>query len=127
MLSKITLVKDVNFGFNWLDEPDESYSQIVMNYVKFANEEGILCFYLFTKNDEHYLKPIIITLEQDKIKYYNYAIITGDKVKEIADVYFNMRQPFEKEVPNIGSLFATKITTEEITEEEFKKLFKSEG
>lgn len=42
-------------------------------------------------------------------------------MNEITDVYFNMRLPFEKEIPKIENLF----TTEEMTEEEFEKLFKS--
>lgn len=122
ILDKITLVKDINFGYNWLDEPDESFSQIVMNYINFDNKEGVLCFYLFPQNNEQYLKPAIITVEHNEIKFYNYAIIIGEKVKEVADIYFKMRQPFEKEIPD----FTNSMTIETISEDELKKFFDSE-
>ncbi|CAN5585618.1 hypothetical protein BH10BAC2_BH10BAC2_11230 [soil metagenome] len=123
ILSRLTIVNDVNFGYNSLEGPDETFSQIVMNYVKLDDEDGVLCFYLFTKNNEHYLKPIIVTIDKSKIKLRSYTIINGDKVNEITDVYFKMRLPFEKEVPKLDNFFTT--TTEEWTEEEFEKFFKS--
>lgn len=123
ILSRLIIVKDINFGYNSLEEPDETFSQIVMNYVRFDDEDGVLCFYLFIKNNQHYLKPIIVTIDKSKIRLRSYAIITGDKVNEITDVYFKMRLPYEKEVPNLDNFFTSK--TEEWTEEEFDQFLKS--
>ncbi|GAA4454242.1 hypothetical protein GCM10023189_20450 [Nibrella saemangeumensis] len=125
ILSRLTIVKDVNFGYNSLEGPDETFSQIVMNYVKLDDEDGVVCFYLFTKDNEHYLKPVVFTIDKSKIKFRNYTIITGDKVNAITDVYFKMRLPFEKEVPRINNFLTTTTIIEKWTEVEFQKFFKS--
>eukprot|EP00388_Colpodella_angusta_P010526 GDKJ01027372.1.p1 GENE.GDKJ01027372.1~~GDKJ01027372.1.p1 ORF type:complete len:100 (+),score=5.77 GDKJ01027372.1:451-750(+) len=97
----------------------------MINYVKFNNEDGIVCFYLFVKDNEHILKPVIITLHDNKIKLYYYSIITGEKVNELSDAYFKLRLPFEKEVPQWDNLTTATITTGEWTEENFDNFFRS--
>lgn len=116
----ITIVKEVNFGYNWLDTPDESFPQMMMNFINFKGHDGILFFYLSVKDEQHLLKPGVITLEDGNIKFYNYAIITGNKVKEIVDHYIKIRAPYEKKVPDWEST----MTIEDIDEDEFERLFK---
>lgn len=120
IFDRIAIAKDVNFGYNWLDAPDESFPQIVANYIKFDEKDGILCFYLSPQNDEHLLKPALFTITGNQIDFFNYAIIKGAKVNEIIDCYFKIREPFEKKSPDLESYF----TIEEIDEEGFEKLFK---
>ncbi|MES2617731.1 MAG: caspase family protein [Bacteroidota bacterium] len=107
IFDKIKFIYQVNFGSNSLNTIDESFPQMIMNYIEFNNEKGILCFYVSTLNDKHFLKPTIITTDQKNVIVFNYSIITGDEVIEITDRYFNLRKPFEKEVPLITNNFRT--------------------
>jgi hypothetical protein len=50
---------------------------------------------------------------------HNYASVTGDEVKEIVEPYLRMREPFEKNRPDIFS----DMKIEQIDDEEFYKLF----
>ncbi|WP_415060741.1 caspase family protein [Flavobacterium sp.] len=121
IFNKIKIVKNINFGYNFLNSPDESFPQMMVNYIKMDDKDGILCFYLSASNNEYFLKPVILSINQKSIEVFNYSVIKGDKVNEILDFYFNLRKPFEKAIQNLEDVF--KVT--EIDEEEFNKMFKS--
>ncbi|MCW2120387.1 caspase family protein [Flavobacterium sp. 7A] len=105
LFDKITIEKNVNFGFNILELPEDSFPQLVMNFIKFNGKEGILCFYISVIENQHFLKPIIITLNENDIEIYNFKVINGNRVTEITNHYFKLREPFEKEVPNFQNYF----------------------
>lgn len=119
VFNQITIEKGRNFGYNSLEDPDESFSQFLMNFVKFKGEDALLVFYLSVKDAQHILKPAIITSKDGNLTFNNYALMTGDKGKEIIEAYIKMREPFEKKTPDIFS----DMKIEQIDEEEFYKLF----
>jgi hypothetical protein len=115
----ISIENGINFGYNFLDEPDESFSRFIMNVVQFKGEKAILLFYLSVKDDQHMLKPAIVTSKNGTLSLHGFALMTGEKVNEIIEPFIKMREPFEKEIPDITS----SITTETISEEKFQKMF----
>jgi hypothetical protein len=119
IFDQIMIEKRRNFGYNSLGDPDESFSQFMMNIVKFKGDDALLIFYLSLKDDTHILKPTIIVSKNGNLTLYDYALIIGNKVKEIIEPYLKMREPFEKEMPNIFSDMEIKY----IDEEEINKLF----
>ena len=119
VFNQITIEKGRNFGYNSLEDPDESFSQFLMNFVKFKGEDALLVFYLSVKDAQHILKPAIITSKDGNLTFNNYALMTGDKGKEIIEAYIKMREPFEKKTSDIFS----DMKIEQIDEEEFYKLF----
>jgi hypothetical protein len=119
VFNQITIEKGRNFGYNSLGDPDESFSQFMMNIVKLNGEDALLILYLSVKDDQHILKPTIVTSKNGNLTLHNYAQVTGDKVKEIIEPYLKMREPFEKKRPDIFS----DMKIEQIDDEEFYKLF----
>lgn len=117
ILNQISIEKGRNFGYNFLNTPDESFSQFIMNVVKFKGENSLLIFYLSVKDDQHILKPAIITSKNGNLTLHNYALVIGDKVNEIVEPYLKMREPFEKERSDITGFFGLG----EIDDEEFNK------
>lgn len=119
IFNQMTIEKGRNFGYNFLEDPDESFSQFMMNIVKWNGEDALLILYLSVKDYQHVLKPTIVTTKNGNLTMHNYAQVTGDKVKEIVEPYLKMREPFEKKTPDLF----TDMTIEQIDDEEFDKLF----
>jgi hypothetical protein len=101
IFNQISIEKSRNFGYNFLGDPDESFSQFMMNIVKFDGEDALLIFYLSVKGDQHVLKPFIVTSNNGNLTMNNYAQITGENVKEIVEPYIKMREPFERKSPDL--------------------------
>ncbi|GEM_PF-2537924 len=120
MFGQLCITRGPNFGYNALEDPEDSFPQIMANFVSFNDEDGILCFYLSTIAGEHMLKPAIITVVDNHIKFYDYAIVTGTDVIAIFDHFFAMRKPFEKDIPSLDNFWS--VTTQ-VSEEELRKFF----
>ncbi|MBN7818067.1 caspase family protein [Algoriphagus pacificus] len=103
LFNQITIKRGRNFGYNSLEGPDESFSQFMMNIVKWYGDDALLLLYLSVKDDQHVLKPTIITSKNGNLIIHNYAQVIGDKVKEIFEPYLKMREPFEKKTPDLFS------------------------
>lgn len=107
ILNKITIVNEINYGYNSLEEPDDDdypFPQIIANQIKFKEKDGIISFFTSSLKKEPFLKPLII-LKGDPTVYLSYYIMKGKSLIDITDTYFKMREPYEKESPNLDNFF----------------------
>jgi len=95
LLEKISIENNINYGFNCLENPDDSFPQMISNEIKLDGKTGILSCFLSVKDDEHFLKPIII-IKEKPLTFINYSIMRGKKAEEFLTCFFNKRKPYEK-------------------------------
>lgn len=96
LLDQIIIDKNINYGFNNIEKsPEDSFPQMIINCIKLDSNVGILCFYLSEFENQHFLKPYMVLIENNKVVSYNYAFINDERVYEIASLYFKIREPFE--------------------------------
>ncbi|THV56798.1 caspase family protein [Flagellimonas alvinocaridis] len=101
ILKKINIQNEINYGFNWMEDPDESFPQIIANEIEFDGDIGILSCFLSIKDKEHFLKPLII-IKGQPISYLDNSIMEGEPVEQFLKSYFEIRKPFEEEPPESG-------------------------
>ncbi|WGH75769.1 caspase family protein [Tenacibaculum tangerinum] len=99
ILNEISILNDINYGFNWIEEPEDSFPQMISNEIEYDGKIGILSCFLTIEDNEHYLKPIII-FKENPLTFINYSILTGKKAEEFLNCFFEKRKPYEKEIPD---------------------------
>ena len=111
MLNEISIINDTNYGFNGIEEPDESFPQMISNEIEFDGKVGILSCFLTVEANEHFIKPMIV-FKENPLNFINYSIMTGKKAEEFLNCFFEKRKPFEKEIPD--STFGIEISMDNL-------------
>lgn len=112
--NKLTFDQNINFGYNSLEIVEETFPQMMINFVTFRSFKGILSFYLSVNNEQYFLKPFLIQIEDNQIKTTNYRTIIGEEVTKLMDTYCFIREPLEKPQRKLDLEFGFDADWEEI-------------
>lgn len=105
LLDSIDIINEVNYGFNSIEHPEESFPQMILNEIKFNGLDGILSLFVSVENNTHLIHPILF-LKDSGLVITKFGLITGDDAEKVLIPYFEKRLPFEKDRGNGMSTFS---------------------
>lgn len=99
LLESIEIINDINYGFNWIEIPEESFPQIIQNEIRYEGHDGILSFFLSNPDNQHLVHPILF-LKDSGLVIIKFGMLIEENAEKILLQYFKKREPFEKDNTN---------------------------
>ncbi|NML70809.1 caspase family protein [Chryseobacterium sp. RP-3-3] len=95
-LEKIEIIDEINYGFNFLWTPDESFPQIMANNIIVNDKQGLLSVFVTSDGKQHIVSPIIFMKNQQPLTFHNYGLLVNSEAESFLENYFNKREHLEK-------------------------------
>lgn len=96
LLESIEIINDINYGYNSIEIPEESFPQIFQNEIIFEGLDGILSFFVSNSDNQHLAYPILF-LKDSGLLINKFGMIMGENAEKILLQYIKKREPFEKD------------------------------
>lgn len=96
LFESIEIVNDINYGYNSIEIPEESFPQLIQNEIRFEGLEGILSFFISNPDNQHLAYPILF-LKDSGLVVNKFGMIMGENAEKILLQYIKKREPFEKD------------------------------
>ncbi|MCT3642173.1 hypothetical protein CMU11_08310 [Elizabethkingia anophelis] len=94
-LGEIEITDEINYGFNFIETPDECFPQIMSNHVLIKNQPYLLSVFVTSNGASHIANPILFKKDCDLFTFQNYGVLVGSDAELFLEEYFKMREHLE--------------------------------
>jgi len=94
-LGEIEIIDEVNYGFNFIETPDESFPQIMSNNVLIDGQQYLLSVFVTSNGTQHIANPILYKKNCDPFTFQNFGVLVGSGAELFLKEYFEMREHLE--------------------------------